>query len=155
MNTRRAYQHIFTVVPDLFASNFFLFILCAGIWGSTWAVIKYQLNGPDPLVSIVYRFAISTLLMFLFALQKYKPFQYAPKFHLVFFFQGAFNFSINYIFTYWAEEHAPSALVATAFTLLVAYNILGMKIFYKKAMGTHVYLGALLGIIGVGFIFSN
>lgn len=138
-----------------FSSNLFLFFTCAGIWGSTWIVIKYQLIGPDPVVSVLYRFVISTTLMFLFTYFMQQRLRYPIRYHWVFLFQGTCNFSINYIFTYWAEQHAPSALVATTFTLLVAYNIIGMKVFYKKKIQPMVYLGAFLGIIGVIFIFSN
>lgn len=142
-------------LAGLVSSNFFLFFTCAGIWGSTWTVIKYQLIGPDPVVSVLYRFVISASLMFLFAKWSQHSLRYSSRHHLIFLLQGTCNFSINYIFTYWAEQYAPSAIVATAFTLLVAYNIIGMKIFYKKRIAPMVYLGALLGIVGIGFIFSN
>lgn len=142
-------------LAGLASSNLFLFLTCAGIWGSTWAVIKYQLIGPDPVVSVLYRFIISASLMFLYAKWAQHSLRYSARHHLIFLLQGACNFSINYIFTYWAEQYAPSAIVATAFTLLVAYNIIGMKIFYKKHIAPMVYLGAFLGIIGIGFIFSN
>jgi len=136
-------------------SNLFLFFTCALIWGSTWSTIKYQLNGPDPIISVLYRFIIATSLMFLFAYWTQQQLRYPPRYHLIFLFQGACNFSINYIFTYWAEQFAPSAIVATAFTLLVVYNIIGMKLFYKKQIQPLVYLGAFLGVIGISFIFSN
>lgn len=155
MNVTSSFKNPLHSLAGLASSNLFLFFTCAGIWGSTWAVIKYQLIGPDPVVSVLYRFIISASLMFLFAKWFQQKLRYSHRYHLIFLFQGACNFSINYIFTYWAEQHAPSAIVATAFTLLVAFNIMGMKIFYKKQIAPTVYLGAFLGIVGIGFIFSN
>lgn len=143
-----------------FSSNLILFITCAGIWGSTWIAIKFQLktydsSNPDPVISVLYRFIISALLMFSFALYFKMKLTYSRKHHLIFFLQGACNFSINYILTYWAEQYAPSAIIATAFTLLVIYNIFGMKLFFRKKIGSNVYWGALLGIIGIFFIFGH
>jgi drug/metabolite transporter (DMT)-like permease len=138
-----------------FSSNFLLFITCAGIWGSTWLVIKYQLRGADPIESVFYRFLISTTILFVFARSTGRSLSYPKKDHINFFFQGSCNFSINYIITYWAETHAHSATVALAFTLLVAYNILGMKFFFKKAIGPNVYVGTLLGVVGIAFIFGQ
>lgn len=143
-----------------FSSNLLLFMTCAGIWGSTWLTIKFQLgthndSNPDPVISVFYRFLISTILLFSFATLMKKRVKFSKKTHLFFFAQGACNFSINYIFTYWAEQYAPSAIVATAFTLLVVYNILGMKLFFKRKIGVNVYLGALFGIIGILFIFGH
>ncbi len=138
-----------------FSSNLLLFLTCAGIWGSTWLVIKYQISDTDPIISVFFRFSISTLILFAFAHMTKRPLRYSRKSHLNFFFQGACNFSINYIITYMAELYAPSAIVAMAFTLLVAYNILGMKIFYKKSISKTVYIGTAFGVLGILFIFGH
>lgn len=139
----------------VFSSNFLLFMTCAGIWGSSWLVIKFQLGAVDPVISVFYRFLISSSVLFLFATLSRMSLSYSRKQHLIFFFQGACNFSINYIITYWAEMYAPSALISMTFTLLVAYNILGMKLFFKKTIGPKVYLGTASGILGIGIIFGN
>jgi drug/metabolite transporter (DMT)-like permease len=138
-----------------FSSNLLLFITCAGIWGSTWLVIKYQLEDSDPIGSVFYRFFISTFILYIFAKSTGRSLHAPKEHHINFFLQGACNFSINYIITYWAELYAPSATVALAFTLLVTFNILGMKLFFKKTMKPSVYGGALLGVIGIGFIFQH
>jgi drug/metabolite transporter (DMT)-like permease len=142
-------------VFSYFSSSLLLFLTCAGIWGSTWLVIKYQISDTDPIISVFLRFLISTLILFAFAHTTKRPMKYSKTSHLNFFFQGACNFSINYIITYLAEQYAPSAVVAMAFTLLVAYNILGMKIFYKKIVSKNVYLGTASGILGIFFVFGH
>ncbi|MEY4616045.1 MAG: hypothetical protein RJB66_1005 [Pseudomonadota bacterium] len=128
---------------------------CACIWGSTWLVIKYQIGNIDPVISVFFRFFISTAILFAFALATGRSLKYSRRFHFIFFFQGACNFSINYIITYWAEHFAPSATVALAFTLLLAFNILGMRLFFRKAMDSSVYLGAAIGACGIFLIFGN
>lgn len=137
------------------SSDFLLFITCAGIWGSTWLVIKYQIGVIDPVISVFFRFFVATAVLFAFAMATKRSLKYSKQMHLNFFFQGACNFSINYIITYWAEHFAPSATVALAFTLLVAFNIVGMRFFYRKSIHSSVYVGAGLGVCGIMLIFSN
>lgn len=142
-------------VFSYFSSNLLLFLTCAGIWGSTWLVIKYQITDTDPIISVFFRFLISTLILFAFTRATNRSLKYPKKYHFNFFLQGASNFSINYIITYWAEQFAPSAMVAMAFTLLVAYNILGMRLFFKRSVSKNVYFGTALGVLGITFIFGH
>jgi drug/metabolite transporter (DMT)-like permease len=43
--------------------NLLFYALTVGIWGSTWYAIKFQLNGIPTQVSVTYRFALATLLL--------------------------------------------------------------------------------------------
>lgn len=158
IQTIKCYCLAMNQIDRLFASlssNFLLFITCAGIWGSTWLVIKYQLGSIDPVISVFWRFLLSTMILFFFAKMTGRSLSYSRKQHINFFFQGACNFSINYIITYWAEHFAPSATIALAFTLLVAFNIFGMRVFFKKAIGPSVYVGTFLGVLGISLIFGH
>ena len=47
--------------PDRF--DVFSLGLCGLIWGTTWLVLKFQLGAANPIVSILYRFALAGLLM--------------------------------------------------------------------------------------------
>jgi drug/metabolite transporter (DMT)-like permease len=40
-----------------------LYVLTIIIWGSTWIGIKFQLGTVDPMVSVVYRFALSSVIL--------------------------------------------------------------------------------------------
>ena len=136
--------------------NTFYFILCSIIWGTTWLVIKFQINGPGIFAAVFYRFLIATLCMFIltFFIKKY-PMQYSIKFHIIFFLHGLFNFCLNYLLTYQAEKNLNSGLVALTFTLLIYFNMLGLKIFFKKPLSKNIIIGSILGGAGIYLIFSK
>ncbi|RPJ75245.1 MAG: EamA family transporter, partial [Alphaproteobacteria bacterium] len=124
--------------------NTLLFIICSLIWGTTWLVIKFQIDSTSAVVGVFYRFLLAAILMFLFNhLITKKPLNYPLKNHIFFFLQGVFNFSLNYILTYMAEEKLSSGLVALTFTSLVYFNMIGMRIWFKKAISKNI---AAIGI---------
>lgn len=136
------------------SQNTFLFMICSLIWGTTWLVIKFQIDSTSPVVGVFYRFLLAAILMFIFnALVTKKSLHYPLKNHLFFFLQGIFNFSLNYILTYMAEEKISSALVALTFTTLVYFNMLGLRFWFKKSISPNVFLGGLLGAAGIVLLF--
>lgn len=64
-------------------------------------------------------------------------------------------FSVNYMLTYIAETMISSGMVALTFTLLIYYNMFGMRVFFKKPINRSVIVGSLLGGLGIIFIFLN
>lgn len=134
--------------------NIILFIICSLIWGTTWLVIKFQINSTSAVVGVFYRFMIAAIMMFAFNhfITK-KNIRYPIKNHLFFLLQGIFNFSINYILTYVAESKMSSGLVALTFTTLVYFNMLGLLLWFKIPISKNVFLGGLLGAIGITLIF--
>ncbi|MGZ3788266.1 MAG: DMT family transporter [Bacteriovorax sp.] len=136
--------------------NFYLFAICSLIWGTTWLVIKFQIDSTSPVVGVFYRFLLAAILMFLFNhFVTKRPLAYPLKNHLFFFLQGLFNFCLNYILTYLAEEKMSSGLVALTFTTLVYFNMLGMRVWFKKSISKNVFLGGLLGALGIALLFSK
>ena len=45
-------------------SNVILYVITVLVWGSTWLAIEFQLGVVAPEVSIVYRYAGASLLLF-------------------------------------------------------------------------------------------
>ena len=45
-------------------SAYGLYLVTVLIWGSTWLAIKFQLGAVDPLVSVIYRFGLASVLLF-------------------------------------------------------------------------------------------
>lgn len=136
------------------SQNTILFVTCSLIWGTTWLVIKFQIDSTSPVVGVFYRFLLAAILMFLFNhfITK-KALSYPPLNHLFFFLQGIFNFSLNYILTYMAEEKMSSGLVALTFTSLVYFNMLGMRVWFKKPISKNVFWGGLMGAFGIILLF--
>ncbi len=134
--------------------NFFLFALCSLIWGTTWLVIKFQIESTSAIVGVFYRFLLAGVLMFVFnAVITKKKMRYPLANHLFFFLQGLFNFCLNYILTYMAEERINSGLVALTFTTLIYFNMMGLKVWYKKQISKNVFAGGLLGALGIICLF--
>ncbi len=137
------------------AQNIFLFSLCSLIWGSTYFVITIQISQASPLVTVFWRFVISTLIMFAYLKFTKQNLKYSLQTHLWFFLQGVFNFSINYMLTYKAETFIKSGVLAIAFTTMVYFNILFSWVFFKRTIASKVIFGSLLGGLGILLIFKD
>lgn len=134
---------------------FFLYFLCATVWGSTWFAIKYQIDHASPLLGVLYRFALSAAVLLTFCYFTQRKFQFSRKVHLLLAGQGFFMFCLNYILTYLAETMASSGMIALTFTGMIYFNMLGMIFFFKQKIKLHVILGSLLGLAGMFLLFYN
>lgn len=136
--------------------NHFLFVLCSLIWGTTWLVIKFQIDSTSASVGVFYRFGLAAILMMLInILFIKKTLRYNYKNHFFFMLQGLFNFCLNYILTYVSEKYISSGLVALTFTMLIYFNMLGLHFFFKKRVSPNVIWGAVLGLAGICLLFSG
>ncbi len=134
-------------------TNFWLYAAAVLIWGSTWLLINFQLGTVAPEVSVVYRYAIATVLLMAFAVVRRLPLRFGPRDHFRFVLLGLLLFSFNYIATYTAQVYIPSALNAVAFSTMVWMNILNARLFFGTHIETRVWLGASLGMVGVVVLF--
>ena len=134
--------------------NMFLFSICSLIWGTTWFAIKFQVDSTSTIVGVFYRFLIAAVIMFLINVIFIKKNLVFPwENHKFFILQGLFNFSLNYILTYISEKSISSGLVALTFSTLIYFNMFGMRIFYKKEITKNIIYGAMLGFMGMIFLF--
>ena len=67
---------------------------------------------------------------------------------------GLLMFSLNYILAYRAQIYITSALSAIAFSSMLWMNIINARIFFGTKVGPRIYLGALLGIVGIIVLFG-
>ena len=136
-------------------SNFWLFLIPALIWGSTWYVIKFQLGTVDPLVSVVYRYYAAGTIMMLFCLVRGVRMRFSKKEHFFMALQGLFLFGVNYWMAYEAEVYITSGLMAVAFSTIVFMNSIFGKLFLNRPINRNVIIGALFGLSGTIMIFSR
>lgn len=134
-------------------NNFALYVTAVLIWGSTWLVINFQLGTVAPEVSVVYRYAIATVLLMAFARARKLKLAFGARDHLRFVLLGLFLFSFNYIAAYSAQIYIASALNAVAFSTMVWLNILNARLFFGTRVEPRVWLGASLGMLGVVLLF--
>ena len=133
--------------------NALLYILTAIIWGSTWIAIEFQLGEVPVMVSLVYRFGISALLMWGYCLYKKLPLRYTKKDHLFIFLMALFNFSMNYVLIYYSQYHLTSAMTSIIFSTMLLMNIINTRLFFGNKISHRVYIGALFGILGIVILF--
>ena len=134
-------------------SNLWLYLASVLIWGSTWLAITFQLGRVPPEVSVAYRFALASLILFAWCGVRRLRLAFTWREHLWMAAQGALLFGINYVCVYLAEGQISSGLVAVAFSLIVFLNFLGARVFFGTPVRLATLVGAALGVGGVGLVF--
>lgn len=134
-------------------NNTFLYIITVLIWGSTWIAINYQLGDVTAEASITYRFALAALVLFAYCKYKKLPLKFALKQHIQFAMFGITLFGVNYYLLYSAQQHINSALTCIAFSSIMFFNVFNARIWYGTKITKQVYLGGLLGLIGITTLF--
>jgi len=134
-------------------SNSILYIITVLIWGTTWIAINYQLGDVPPEASIVYRFGLAALILFAYCRIKNLSLKFNNKQHLQFMFFGLTLFGCNYFFLYSAQQHINSALTSIAFSMIMFFNVVNARIWFKTKITQRTYLGALLGLAGIIVLF--
>lgn len=127
-------------------------IICAMIWGTTWFAITLQLGTVAPLASIVWRFGLAAAVLFAGCLIARQNLKLTRAQHLAALGQGAFAFSVSYSFTYAAEGHVASAIVAVTFASLTFLNLLLFRVIARQKAAGASWGGAILGLIGVAVL---
>jgi drug/metabolite transporter (DMT)-like permease len=133
--------------------NTILYIITIVVWGSTFLAIKYQLGSVDPMVSVIYRFGLASVLLTLYCYIKGVKLKFSLKEHFFMALLGILLFSFNYWFVYVAELYVTSGVVAVMFSSIVFMNIANGAIFLGAAVEKRMIAGATLGIIGIVMIF--
>jgi len=124
------------------------------IFGSTWLASKYQLGVVSTLCSVVYRFVIASVILFILILlkEKKRP-RFNPKEQLVCCIQGLFMFCLNYLMLYKSMEFMSTGLVAVAFSTVLIFNTFLGALFFKTKLTVFSVVGAFLGFFGVLVVF--
>ena len=123
------------------------------IWGSTWAVIPYQLGVVAEEMSVAYRFALASLALFVYAAATGRQLRIPRAYYPMIIVTGSLMFSMNYLFTYFAINYVTSGLVAVAFSMLVVANAFFERLFFQTRMEKRLMLAALFGVAGITCLF--
>ncbi len=130
-----------------------LYVVTILIWGSTWLVINFQLGVVAPEVSIVYRYAMASLILFAWSAIRGLRLLFGYGAHLRFISLGLLMFSLNYLAAYSAQKYIPSALNAVVFSTMMWMNVINSRLFFGTRIEPRVYVGAALGVFGVVVLF--
>lgn len=130
-------------------------ILC-GIWGSTWLFIKLGLEDLPPLSFAGIRFVISCLI--LSAIIRFRGLRLPRsssdwKLLIV---TGVLSFSLNYGLLFWGEQYISSGLAALLQATIPAFGLVIAHFYLPgERMTLPKIVGVVLGVCGVGVVFSN
>src|SRR6266850_305920 len=130
-------------------------LLCC-IWGSTWLFIKLGLNDLPPLTFAGIRFLIAATIVFSMIALRGVSFPTNRRDLTLLAVTGILSFSFNYGLVFWGEQYISSGLAALLQSTLPAFGLI-IAHFYlpRERMTLPRMAGVLLGVVGVGVIFSN
>ena len=130
-------------------------VLC-GIWGSTWLFIKLGLADLPPFTFAGIRFVIACAILSSWIRIRRLPLPRRRADWILLAISGILAFGLNYGLVFWGEQYISSGLAALlqatlpAFGLVFAhFHLPGERLSWAR-MG-----GVILGVCGVGVVFSN
>ena len=130
-------------------------ILC-GIWGSTWLFIKIGLNDLPPLSFAAIRFVIAAAILWIIVAIRRNHLPHSTSDWLMLAGTGVLAFTVNYGLVFWGEQYISSGLAALLQATIPAFGLLFAHLHLPaERMTLPKVLGVVLGVVGVGVIFSN
>jgi drug/metabolite transporter (DMT)-like permease len=130
-----------------------LYLIVVLIWGSSWIGIAYQAGPVPALVSIGYRFLISSSMLIAFCLVSKRSLRFTLRDHLWMAAQGLSLFCLNYLMFYWSAKDLTSGLLAIIFSTMSVMNLANGAIFFRQQVDQRVALGAVFGLGGLCCVF--
>jgi drug/metabolite transporter (DMT)-like permease len=135
--------------------NALLYFVVLLAWGSSWFAISFQLGDVAPQVSIVWRFLLASLILFVWCFFRGLKLSFPLRDHLSWLLLGFFLFCVNYICAYFGTFYLASGLVCLIFSTLTLFTVFNGFVFFRKPIRLPILIGAVVGIAGLSIIFSN
>ena len=130
-----------------------VYALVVLIWGTTWYTIKFQLGVVAPEISLVYRFGLAAICVFIYARATGSPMRLSWRDHRFVAIQGATLFCLNYWMTYLSTQYLTSGLVAVLFTSIIFFNLVNSRLVFGTPVERRVLIAAGVGVLGVALLF--
>ena len=130
-------------------------ILC-GIWGSTWLFIKLGLADLPPITFAGIRFVIACTILFTLIRIRRIPLPRARADWILLATSGILSFGLNYGLVFWGEQYITSGLAALLQATLPAFGLVFAHFHLpSERLSWPKIGGVVLGVCGVGVVFSN
>ena len=133
--------------------NLSLYMLTVLIWGTTWIALKLQLGVVAIPVSIVYRFGLAALVLFVILLITRRLQPMNRRGHGICLAQGLCLFCVNFMCFLTASQWVPTGLIAVVFSTATLWNALNARVFFGQRIAANVMAGGALGLAGLGLLF--
>jgi len=130
-------------------------ILC-GIWGSTWLFIKLGLEVLPPFTFVAIRFVISCAIIFALIRIRHIKLPTARADWKLLAATGILSFGLNYGLVFWGEQYISSGLAALLQATLPAFGLVFAHFHLPgERLSLAKIVGVIVGVCGVGVVFSN
>ncbi len=130
-------------------------LLCC-IWGSTWLFIKLGLRDLPPFTFAGIRFVIASAILFSLIAASHIHLPRARKDWTLLVVTGLLTFTVNYGLVFWGEQYISSGLAALLQATMPAFGLLLAHLYLPGERMTAIRIvGVVMGVAGVGVIFSN
>ncbi len=130
-------------------------LLCL-IWGSTWLFIKLGLDDLPPFTFAGIRFVIASSILFTIIKVRRLPLPRARVDWMMLAATGVLSFSLNYGLLFWGEQYISSGLAALLQATIPAFGLVIAHFYLPGEQMTPVKIvGVVIGVAGVGVVFSN
>jgi drug/metabolite transporter (DMT)-like permease len=130
-------------------------ILCC-IWGSTWLFIKLGLADLPPLTFAGIRFVIACAILFVIIRLRHLQLPRARADWILLAVAGILSFGFNYGLVFWGEQYISSGLAALLQATLPAFGLVFAHLYLPGERLSWTKIGGVvLGVCGVGVVFSN
>ncbi len=131
------------------------FILLSLIWGSTWLVIKDQIEAMPPSWSVAWRFILAAPAMFALAALRGEKLLISPEGMRLAVVIGILQFSTNFQLVYASEKYVTSGLVAVIFALALVPNALLGRIFVGAPLSRRFLAGSVVALAGIAMLLLH
>lgn len=130
-------------------------VLCV-IWGSTWLFIKLGLESLPPITFAAIRFIISCAMVFVIIRIRRIQLPKARADWTLLAITGILSFALNYGLVFWGEQYISSGLAALLQATLPAFGLVFAHFHLPAERLSWARIGGVvLGVCGVGVVFSN
>jgi drug/metabolite transporter (DMT)-like permease len=129
--------------------------LCA-IWGSTWLGIKLGLRDLPPITFAGIRFALAAVLLGGIVLWRRIRLPAAARDWVLLAYTGFLSITLNYALVFWGEQYISSGLAALLSATVPLFGLpLAHWYLAAEPLTASKVIGVLLGLFGIGIVFSG
>lgn len=129
--------------------------LCA-IWGSTWLGIKLGLRDLPPITFAGIRFALAAVLLGGIVLWRRTRLPAAARDWVLLAYTGFLSITLNYALVFWGEQYISSGLAALLSATVPLFGLpLAHWYLAAEPLTAPKVIGVLLGLFGIGIVFSG
>jgi len=127
-----------------------VFTLLCLVWGFSWVAIKVSLEGIPPFLGAGLRFLIAVPLLYLYLRLRRISVAVPSRIYLLVLITAILVYGVDYGSVYWAEQHLSAGVTAILFATFPFFTgIFSHFVVKSETLGINIYVGLLLGFLGV------